>query len=175
MKRLKKILPLALLMIITSCKGQQTDTTKTTGNTSMETKKVEKTEYNPLTSQERDVLLYKATDRPFTGEYYTKTDKGVYICRMCNNPLYRSDDKFESHCGWPSFDDEIKGAVTRVPDADGYRVEIICNNCHGHLGHVFEGEGFTNKDVRHCVNTSSIKFIPAAEVKDLPPVIVLKK
>ncbi|HYG51844.1 MAG TPA: methionine-R-sulfoxide reductase [Flavobacteriales bacterium] len=164
----------AWLFAFTACKGQQPDSAQTTV-TSMKSEKVEKTEYNPLTQQERNVLVYKATDRPFTGEYYQKTDKGVYICRMCNNPLYHSEDKFESHCGWPSFDDEIKGAVKRVPDADGYRIEIICNNCGGHLGHVFEGERFTDKNVRHCVNTSSIKFIPAAEAHKLPPVIVLKK
>ncbi len=127
--------------------------------------------YNKLTPQEESVLVNKATDMPFSGSYYKKKDSGVYICRRCNNPLYESTDKFDSGCGWPSFDDEIKGAVKRVPDADGHRVEIICNNCGGHLGHVFEGEGLTNKDTRHCVNTSSIKFIPAAERKSLPVVI----
>lgn len=127
--------------------------------------------YNALTKQQEQVILNKATDRPFTGDYYQKTDKGIYICRRCNNPLYRSEDKFEAHCGWPSFDDEISGAVTRVRDADGQRVEIICNNCHGHLGHVFTGEGFTDKDTRHCVNTSSILFVPADQVKELPAVI----
>lgn len=141
----------------------------------MEPIKEEKSHYNELTTQERNVLVNKATDRAFTGEYYLKKDKGVYICRQCNNPLYHSEDKFESHCGWPSFDDEIKGAVKRVADEDGYRIEIICNNCQGHLGHVFEGEGFTDKNIRHCVNTSSIKFIPAAEASKLPPVIILKK
>lgn len=130
--------------------------------------------YNKLTPQEERVLLHKATDRPFTGEYYEKKDKGIYICRRCNAPLYRSDDKFDSHCGWPSFDDEIAGSVKRVPDADGQRVEIICNNCGGHLGHVFTGEGFTNKDTRHCVNTSSIRFIPADSVKTAPAVIKAK-
>jgi len=154
------------IMALTSCNAQQ-DTTavqKTQPETTASGKK-----YNALTEQQHDVLINKATDRPFTGDYYDKTDNGLYICRQCNNPLYRSADKFESHCGWPSFDDEIKGAVTRVPDADGQRVEIICNNCHGHLGHVFVGEGFTDKDTRHCVNTSSILFIPAGQ--KLPPVI----
>ncbi len=127
--------------------------------------------YNELTPQQQDVILNKATDRPFTGDYYDKTDKGLYICRQCNNPLYTSEDKFESHCGWPSFDDAIEGAVTNVPDADGMRVEIICNNCHGHLGHVFTGEGFTDKDTRYCVNTSSILFVPANKTKNLPAVI----
>ncbi len=130
--------------------------------------------YNKLTAAEEYVILNKGTDMPFTGEYYKKKDNGIYICRQCNAPLYNSADKFESECGWPSFDDEIKGAVTRVNDADGRRTEIVCNNCKGHLGHVFLGEGFTNKDTRHCVNTSSIKFIPSAAIKDIPPVILSK-
>lgn len=130
--------------------------------------------YNKLTPQEERVLLHKATDAPFTGEYYKKNDKGIYICRRCNAPLYKSEDKFDSHCGWPSFDDEIPGAVKNVPDADGMRTEIICKNCGGHLGHVFTGEGFTEKDTRHCVNTSSIRFIPADSVKLAPAVIHVK-
>lgn len=129
------------------------------------------TGYNRLTPWEQKVIEYKYTDRPFTGDYYDKQDQGVYVCKRCNNRLYRSEDKFESHCGWPSFDDEIDGAVIRVPDIDGMRVEIICANCHGHLGHVFEGEGFTAKDTRHCVNTSSLQFYPADKVKTIPPVI----
>ncbi|MEO5571966.1 MAG: methionine-R-sulfoxide reductase [Bacteroidia bacterium] len=128
-------------------------------------------EYNKLTSEEERVILKKGTDRPFTGEYYNNKESGIYICRRCNAPLYKSEDKFDSHCGWPSFDDEIAGAVKRVPDADGDRIEIICNNCSGHLGHVFLHEGFTNKETRHCVNTSSIRLIPADSVKNLPPVI----
>lgn len=129
------------------------------------------TKYNKLTPQEESVILYKNTDRAFTGDYYQKTDKGIYICKQCNNPLYKSDDKFESHCGWPSFDDEIEGSVIRVPDADGMRTEIICANCKGHLGHVFTGEGFTDKDTRHCVNTSSIQFYPSKDLDRLPKVI----
>lgn len=129
------------------------------------------TKYNKLTPQEQSVIIGKNTDRAFTGDYYQKTDKGVYICKQCNNPLYRSDDKFESHCGWPSFDDEIKGSVIKVPDADGMRTEIICANCKGHLGHVFTGEGFTDKDTRHCVNTSSIQFYPSKDMDKLPKVI----
>ena len=120
-----------------------------------------KMEYNKLTPQEEKVMLFKATDRPFTGDYYLKKDTGTYVCRRCNAALYRSADKFEAHCGWPSFDDEIKGSVKRIPDADGMRTEIVCSNCGGHLGHVFLGEGFTAKNTRHCVNTSSLKFIPA--------------
>ncbi len=129
------------------------------------------TKYNELTKQEERVILHKATDAPFTGEYYQKKDAGLYICRQCNAPLYESKDKFDSHCGWPSFDDEIKNAVIRVQDADGHRTEIICANCKGHLGHVFLNEGFTDKETRHCVNTSSIRFISSDAIKDAPAVI----
>ena len=130
--------------------------------------------YNKLTAEEQRVILHKGTDMPFTGEYEFKTDAGVYICRQCNAPLYRSEDKFDAHCGWPSFDDEIKGAVIRVPDNDGRRTEIICANCKGHLGHVFLNEGFTDKQTRHCVNTTSLRFVAADSVKFAPEVIRLK-
>lgn len=114
----------------------------------------------PLTLEESRVILHKGTELPFSGVYDEFWEEGTYICRQCGTPLYTSDAKFHSGCGWPSFDQEIAGAVTRLPDKDGQRTEVICSNCHGHLGHVFEGEQRTSKNTRHCVNSLSMKFLP---------------
>jgi peptide-methionine (R)-S-oxide reductase len=121
---------------------------------------------NPLTDEERRVIINKGTEAPFTGEYDTFFEEGTYICRQCNTPLYTSTDKFHSGCGWPSFDQEIPGAVKRIQNLDDQWAEIQCNTCNAHLGHIFTGEHFTETDTRHCVNSLSIKFI--SKGKPLP-------
>jgi methionine-R-sulfoxide reductase len=151
---MKLLINLLVLTFLTACQAQVEHK-----NSIIKTK-MDSTNFNKLSQQEEYVIVHKGTDRPFTGDYYDKKDEGTYTCRRCNTALYRSSDKFDSHCGWPSFDDEIEGTVIRVPDQDGMRTEIICANCKGHLGHVFLGEGFTKKETRHCVNTSSLLFVP---------------
>lgn len=147
MKRVGLIILVALAIVVN---GQ--DKNKQKKETTMK--------FNELTEFEKFVIEDKGTERPFTGIYYNHNEPGTYVCKKCNAPLYRSADKFDAHCGWPSFDDEIKGAVKRTLDADGRRTEITCARCGAHLGHVFLGEGFTLKNTRHCVNSVSLNFIP---------------
>lgn len=125
-----------------------------------------KQKYNELTAEEKRVIVHKGTEAPFVNEYDHNFREGTYICKRCNAPLYKSEDKFDSECGWPAFDQEIPGAVRRKTDADGVRVEVLCANCGAHLGHVFEGEHMTEKNMRFCINSISMRFIPKDKKKD---------
>jgi peptide-methionine (R)-S-oxide reductase len=124
--------------------------------------------YNKLTPEQERVIVDKATEAPFTGEYDNFYEDGTFICRRCNAPLFSSKSKFNAECGWPSFDESFPNAIERVPDPDGIRTEIQCTKCGGHLGHEFLGEGLTNKNIRDCVNSLSIRFIPRG--KELPKI-----
>ena len=144
------------MVIALSACGQKTTKLPATATT----KKTSPMEWNKLTKEEERVIVGKGTEYAGTGDLLKNTEKGIYVCKRCNASLYKSDSKFDSHCGWPSFDDEIKGSVKRISDPDGMRTEIVCANCDAHLGHVFLGEGLTQKNTRHCVNSISMLFVP---------------
>jgi peptide methionine sulfoxide reductase msrA/msrB len=164
---MKSLTYVILLFLVTACNAQSNRTAVTETQTNIQTNTEVK--FNVLTEAEQRVILNKGTEYPGTSEFTDSEQKGTYVCKQCNQPLYTSDTKFNSHCGWPSFDDEIDGAVTRLRNADGRRTEIVCSNCQGHLGHVFEGEMMTPKNTRHCVNGISLNFVEGGE--ELPALI----
>lgn len=162
MKLLTGILSAFLVFGLTACQAQTQQPTKIDEKETVQKPviKVDKDNYRKLTAEETRVIINKGTEYPYTGEYNDFKDKGIFHCKQCNTPLFQSTDKFNSGSGWPSFDDAIDNNVKEIPDADGMRTEIVCNTCGGHLGHVFKGEGFTDKQTRHCVNSISLTFTP---------------
>lgn len=159
---MKSIIYSISLLFVVACSAQTSPTEEPTSNSNLKSQTIEM-KFNVLTDEEKRVILNKGTEYPGTSEFTDSEATGTYVCKQCNQALYTSDTKFNSHCGWPSFDDEIDGAVTRVPDADGRRTEIVCSNCKGHLGHVFEGEMMTAKNTRHCVNGISMNFVEGGQ------------
>ncbi len=156
-----KLVILTLLTCSLQACSQQTNNNMDNSQSQTPTQQSGTSQYRKLTPEEEYVIVDKGTERPFTGKYVNTTATGVYVCKRCGKPLFTFKDKFPSECGWPSFDDAIPGAVLSQPDPDGERVEIECANCHAHLGHVFKGEHFTNKNTRYCVNSISMIFVPA--------------
>lgn len=163
-----KIAPLSIFIVavaFTACGQKQSEGYNTTNNTTSNlTEMKDSTNWNELTSEEERVIVHKGTEMIWKGEFVNNHEDGLYTCKRCDAALFESESKFDSGSGWPAFDDAIEGAVKEVPDADGYRTEIVCANCDGHLGHVFKGERFTEKNTRHCVNSISMNFIPEEEL-----------
>lgn len=164
MNKFKSLFSAIVIISILATSCQPKDEKKVNIVSSTAAPAVDSQGYNKLTAEQEEVIVNKGTERPYSGEYVKDMGEGLYTCARCNEPLYTSKTKFDSNSGWPSFDEEIEGKVKRIPDPDGMRTEVVCVKCNAHLGHVFVGEGFTTKNTRHCVNSVSLKFIPASEV-----------
>lgn len=160
MKRFVNLYTFILILFFAGCNAQTQKKSLTSNNldTLKTNQKVNKNNFKELSAEEKKVIINKGTEYPFSGEYYDFKGEGTYNCKQCNTPLFKSSDKFNSGTGWPSFDDAIDNNVKEIPDADGRRIEIVCAVCEGHLGHVFKGEGMTDKNTRHCVNSISLSF-----------------